>query len=317
MSGAAVPTTEPVFTTSDYSAGDPRLVIELANGHSLWGYPGLDLSGGTAPDGSGMAWAVDNGSTYTSYATAYATALASATTVTSASVVDDTTLANTPVTITTLQFGGESLGSGSVSITKVAAQTVTVGKATRDVRLSASTTSSDKSGVSIAVTGLPDGLHFDTATDEIYGTPAADAVSGTATVTATDAYGVKATERITYTVKKASTPAPKPAPKPTPTPTHPAERPHVYDGHVITVNNNDAQIGWKFGPGVKYVLTRTFGYDMTVNGKPHYGFTSSDVGYWSGLAAGHTYDIELIPAGANRQPLPDAQVGWINIVTTR
>jgi hypothetical protein len=39
-------------------------------------------------------------------------------------------------------------------------------------------------------------------------------------------------------------------------------------------------------------------------------------GYWEGLAAGHTYDIELIPAGANRQPLPHAQIGWINIVTT-
>ena len=36
-----------------------------------------------------------------------------------------------------------------------------------------------------------------------------------------------------------------------------------------------------------------------------------------GPGAGHTYDIELIPAGANRQPLPHAQVGWINIVTTR
>ena len=46
-------------------------------------------------------------------------------------------------------------------------------------------------------------------------------------------------------------------------------------------------------------------------------FTGITTGYWDGLAAGHTYDIELIPAGANRQPLPDAQVGWINVVTTR
>ncbi|HEY6494869.1 MAG TPA: hypothetical protein VIZ43_16470 [Trebonia sp.] len=98
----------------------------------------------------------------------------------------------------------------------------------------------------------------------------------------------------------------------------PAPRPYLYGGHVITVNNNEAQIGWKDGPGVKYVLTRTFGYDMTqANGAPHYGFTGITTGYWGGLAAGHTYDIELIPAGANRQPLPNAQVGWINIVTTR
>jgi hypothetical protein len=53
------------------------------------------------------------------------------------------------------------------------------------------------------------------------------------------------------------------------------------------------------------------------NGSPHIGFTSITTGYWWGLAAGHTYDIELIPAGANRQPLPHAQVGWITIVTTR
>jgi hypothetical protein len=97
----------------------------------------------------------------------------------------------------------------------------------------------------------------------------------------------------------------------------PAPRPYLYGGHVITVNNNDAQIGWKDGPGVKYVLTRTFGYGFSPNGSPHIGFTGITTGYWGGLAAGHTYDIELIPAGANRQPLPNAQVGWITIVTTR
>ena len=97
----------------------------------------------------------------------------------------------------------------------------------------------------------------------------------------------------------------------------PAPRPHLYGGHVITVNNNDAEIGWKDGPGVHYVLTRTFGYGFSPNGSPHIGFTGSTIGYWEGLAAGHTYDIELIPAGANRQPLPHAQVGWITIVTTR
>jgi len=97
----------------------------------------------------------------------------------------------------------------------------------------------------------------------------------------------------------------------------PVPRPHLYGGHVITVNNNDAQIGWKDGPGVSYVLTRTFGYGFSVYGSPHIGFTGGTIGYWAGLAAGHTYDIELIPAGANRQPLPNAQVGWITIVTTR
>lgn len=96
------------------------------------------------------------------------------------------------------------------------------------------------------------------------------------------------------------------------------DQPHLTGGHVISVSNNDAEIGWTDGPGVHYVLTRTFGFGMTAaNGDPHYGFTGITTGYWGGLAAGHTYDIELIPAGANRQPLPDAQVGWINVVTTR
>jgi hypothetical protein len=117
-----------------------------------------------------------------------------------------------------------------------------------------------------------------------------------------------AVSHITYN-GEAVVPYVKPAP--------PAPRPHLYGGHVLTVNNNDAQIGWKDGPGVHYVLTRTFGYGFSLNGSPHIGFTGITTGYWAGLAAGHTYDIELIPAGANRQPLPHAQVGWITIVTTR
>jgi hypothetical protein len=75
------------------------------------------------------------------------------------------------------------------------------------------------------------------------------------------------------------------------------------------------ELGWKDGPGVHYVLTKTFGYKMSVNGSPHLGFTGGTTGYWSGLSPRHTYDIELIPANANRQELPNAQVGWINVVT--
>jgi hypothetical protein len=105
----------------------------------------------------------------------------------------------------------------------------------------------------------------------------------------------------------------------------PAPRPHLYGGHVITVNNNDAEIGWHYGPGVTCALTRTFGYGFTVYGSPHQGFTcynpakdapGTDIGYWNGLAAGHGYDIQLIPAGKNGQPLPNAQTGWIYIRTT-
>lgn len=103
-----------------------------------------------------------------------------------------------------------------------------------------------------------------------------------------------------------------------------APRPHLYGGHVIFVNNNDAQVGWYYGPGVTCVLTRTFGPNMTsANGKPHPGFTCYNknglgIGFWSGLAAGHTYAIRYIPASpVTREALPNAQVGWITLVTTR
>jgi hypothetical protein len=137
------------------------------------------------------------------------------------------------------------------------------------------------------------------------------------TVTATDS-AAAAVETLAIDVKGTPVkPTPPPAPKP---------RPHLYNGHVITVNNNDAEIGWNFGPGVTCALTRTFGYGFSAaNGSPHQGFTcynpavnapGTDVGYWGGLAAGHGYDIQLIPAGTNRQPLPNAQTGWIYIHTT-
>ncbi|MGH3247843.1 MAG: hypothetical protein ACRDOI_16810 [Trebonia sp.] len=105
--------------------------------------------------------------------------------------------------------------------------------------------------------------------------------------------------------------------------TPPASRPHLYGGHVVYVNNNRAEIAWNESAGVHCVLTRTFGYGFSLNGSPHIGFTcdtshpGTDAGYWEGLAAGHGYDIQLIPAGANRMPLRGAVTGWIYIRTTR
>jgi len=137
------------------------------------------------------------------------------------------------------------------------------------------------------------------------------------TVTATNSNGATAVETLAIDVKGTVV-------RPTPPPV-PAPRPHLYHGHVIWVNNNDAEIGWNYGPGVTCALTRTFGYGFTVYGSPHQGFTcynpakdapGTDIGYWSGLAAGHGYDIQLIPAGKDRQPLPNAATGWIYIRTT-
>jgi hypothetical protein len=109
--GAPVPTIEPSFDASTYSAGDPRFVVELSNGHSLWGYPpesGLN--------GTDMAWAVDNGNTYTDYATALASAdVDSSTTVTSAYIVDDTTLQGDAVTLTNATYNGTPLMDSGVS----------------------------------------------------------------------------------------------------------------------------------------------------------------------------------------------------------
>jgi hypothetical protein len=102
-----------------------------------------------------------------------------------------------------------------------------------------------------------------------------------------------------------------------------APRPHLSGGHVVYVNNNRAEIAWNESAGVHCVLTRTFGYGFSPNGSPHVGFTcdtghpGTDAGYWAGLAAGHGYDIQLIPAGANRMPLPGAVTGWIYIHTTQ
>ena len=105
--GAPVPVIEPAFKTDNYASGSPRMVVELYNGHSLWGYPGLTLSGGTGPDAAGMAWAVDNGTTYTDYVTAYTAANANVTTIKDAFIVQDADqTAGTKDTLTGIQFGG-------------------------------------------------------------------------------------------------------------------------------------------------------------------------------------------------------------------
>lgn len=110
--GATAPTDEPTFTTDHYAAGSPRWVIELGNGHSLEGYPGLNLSGQSAPDANGMAWAVNNGNTYTDYATAYKAAGADQqnVVVTSAFIVaDGDQAAGTSDTLTKVQYADQTI----------------------------------------------------------------------------------------------------------------------------------------------------------------------------------------------------------------
>jgi hypothetical protein len=105
--GSSVPVIEPAFKTDNYASGSPRMVIELYNGHTLSGYPGLTLSGGTGPDAAGMAWAVDNGTTYTDYATAYKAANANVTAIQDAFIFQDAgQAAGTKDTLTAIQFDG-------------------------------------------------------------------------------------------------------------------------------------------------------------------------------------------------------------------
>lgn len=104
VKGGVVPGTsaEPRFTTNNYASGSPRIVIDLGNGHSLIGYPGT-----SGLNGTDMAWAVDNGNTYTNYTTAYNQALAYETTVKDAYVVEDADqMPGTADTITAFTYGG-------------------------------------------------------------------------------------------------------------------------------------------------------------------------------------------------------------------
>jgi hypothetical protein len=106
--------------------------------------------------------------------------------------------------------------------------------------------------------------------------------------------------------------------------------PHLTHGHIITVSNTRAELGWTYadyGKLKECAVTQTFGFNMTAaNGAAHKGFTcynpsvdapNQGIGFWSGLAAGHTYDISFTPAYANGTPIPHAPVGWINVVTTK
>jgi len=106
VDGTALSPTEPSFVTDSYNSGSPRWVIELSNGNSLWGYPpnaGLN--------GSDFAWAVNNGNTYTSFATAYTAADAGAAgvTISDAFIVEDGDQPSTTDTISGATFDGQPL----------------------------------------------------------------------------------------------------------------------------------------------------------------------------------------------------------------
>ena len=302
-SGSAVPATEPAFKASAYSSGSPRMVIALNNGEKLVGYPGQALSGQSGPDAAGMAWAVGDSGTYTDYQTAYNAAAASSTTVQLPYIEEDAgPSAGAVVTLTDVQYDGRTLGAGTVTVQPVARQFVTVGTATPGLVISARTTSSDWQGLTISVTGLPDGLTFN-ANHTVTGTPAADAKSGDATVTATDAYGVTGTATIAYTVY------PKPTPTPTPTPV-----PVLSHGKAVATAPTRETVRWqqtvpsweKFtivGPGA-------------INGHVGWVPPGIEVGYYSGLEAHHGYTVTFTPYTAKGgSPIAGARPGKVYFVS--
>jgi hypothetical protein len=220
IGGSGVPSTlvtEPTFTATTPAPGDTvRMVVLVGNGQALTGYSGRALSGQSGPDAAGMAWAVGNSTTYTDYQTAYAAAEAAGGAARGSGAYIVATAdpgAGSPVTVTSVQLDGRTMGPGVVTITTPGPQTVTIGTATADIWVDADTSGTDQNIVNFTVTGLPDGLRMEPFTPQtdnapaaqvvVTGTPAADAKSGTATVTATDAYGVVGTTTLAFTVNPA------------------------------------------------------------------------------------------------------------------
>ena len=294
---AAVPTTEPAFKASAYSAGTPRLVIALANGKSLVGYPGLALSGQTGPDAAGMAWAVGSAGTYTDYKTAYDAAAASSTTVDQAYIVEDASQpAGTANTLTGIQYGGRTVGAGTVLVRPVAPQTVTIGTAAPVLPISARTTSSD-TAVAVSVRGLPDGLSYSSKTGEVTGTPAADARSGHAIVTARDAYGQTGTTTIAYTV----------SPRPPAIPVLSHGQAYATAPTHETVTWQQTVPSWEMftivGPGA-------------INGHVGWVPPGTQAGYYTGLEGHHGYTVTYTPyTGKYGSPIAGAVPGKVYFVS--
>jgi hypothetical protein len=117
--------------------------------------------------------------------------------------------------------------------------------------------------------------------------------------------------------------------------------PDVYAGHVVTVSNNRATVAWSEGGDwsaynangkCEEVWISGYGFgawdpaDPANPGTSHVGFTcdhgssGTNLGYLTGLAAGHTYALRVVPATGtygSHQPIPGASVGYVDVFTTR
>ena len=162
--------------------------------------------------------------------------------------------------------------SCTTTIADVPPQTVTKGT-WWSLFVPGSTTSSETS-LTYSATGLPEGLHINSTTGKITGTPTTEAVSGVATVTATDFGGVSASTNVGFTVDPAAAP----------------KVPVVSDGHA-TVDGSSATVTWK--------STETSTFEVTITGPGKVDGTSKKVtspkASYSGLEVGHNYEVKIQP----------------------
>ncbi len=188
-------------------------------------------------------------------------------------------VAGAATTVTSAQYGGNLLGAGTVTVSVPGPQTALIGSSII-LSVQALTTSSDNKPPTISVTGLPDGLTL--AGNMITGTLAADARSGTATVTATDVYGQVGTATISFTLIPAA--------------------PVLSHGKAIATSPTREKVTWQqtipswerfviVGPGA-------------ING--HIGWVprGTQVAYYSGLEAHHGYRYLLAVHRQERHPDP-------------
>lgn len=330
VAGTSLPAAAPTFTVTGDTQSDFVFDFELANGDRIWGFAN---GGWQAFNGATTLAAA--GSTYQQAVTAVG-----ATTIKDALffVSGDAAAPDNNVVVSSMQYANQTLGGGGVvTFPQPANISDVLGTAITPVKMGASSTVSDPAITYVVnpFTPLPNGLTLSPA-GVLSGTPTA-ASGSVVTVTAEDAYGNTASRSFNVIVREHGKPAPKPQPAPFP---------HLTHGHILNVGYNVAQIGWDYvgypKGQLQCALTETYGYGFSTGNQPikftfvpkgfamdknaHVGFTcynptklidqpSGDVGFWWGLAAHHTYDILVIPATPNRQPITGSPVGWVNIPT--